>query len=78
MSGCYFWIDGAVAYVHGWCTLQEQKTVYNVPCVDANEDNPHMRYGIFTRNWRAGRWESRDLATFPKEFRMHLLLLGVT
>ena len=42
-------------------------------CVDLKFDDPKDRYGHLTKT----AWKSVPLEKFPKEFRMHLLLMGV-
>mgnify|MGYP003398430144 CR=1 FL=1 len=43
-------------------------------CVDLDFSEPEGRYGQITRN----TWLHTKLEDFPKEFRVHLLLLGVS
>ena len=43
-------------------------------CVDTEITNINYRYGALTSN---GGWKVRSLGLFPKQFRMHLLLMGV-
>ena len=42
-------------------------------CVDLHFSEPEGRYGRLTEN----SWLHTKLEDFPKEFRLHLLLLGV-
>ena len=74
----YFWNKNRVTVIDpthfNWNI--EGERFRNLLCVDGRDatDAPRMRYGMFTK---AG-WQPVALETFPKEFRVHLLLLGVT
>ncbi len=74
MSGAYFWDGSKVSYIDGWVDHDRRKAVIGLPCVDTTEDTAAQRYGVFGTNG----WQSRPLDQLPKEFRMHLLLLGVS
>ena len=75
MTKTYFW-DGSEVHTEPqvW-TPEVRKTHLLRLCVDTNDPvtDPDMRYGMFTDRG----WNSVPLASFPKEFRVHLLLLGV-
>lgn len=65
----YFWNGKAVIVQYG----PIHRDLRGTPCVDPAHEDPEYRYGVFHHDG----WDSRRLETFPKEFRMHLLLLGV-
>lgn len=76
MTGAYyFWKDGEVITEQWWVTMGAAitKELTGLPCVDTSAIDTRMRYGQFTRRG----WQSIPLPYFPKEFRAHLLLLGV-
>lgn len=78
MNNCYFWKDGNVLVTEQ--VLAEEAIRYNYTdllCVDACRTDPESRYGVFKNAPQRG-WKHVPLENFPKEFRMHLLLLGVS
>ena len=72
-SNIYFWTGAQVQVItaHDKVPLDS----FNQYCVDDaySCDAPTGRYGKFGHSG----WEPQPLENFPKEFRMHLLLLGV-
>lgn len=72
MSGCelYFWKDGEVV-VRSWA--HGPGLIFNRLCVDTSETVPELRYGQFSNGWKHCKYEE-----LPAEFRVHLLLMGVS
>lgn len=52
----------------------DRTPLFNRPIVDLTEEAPPMRYGTFG----ATGWSPIPLDRFPPEFRVQLLLLGIT
>lgn len=75
----HFWVEGEVVSLpRGNWPGSEDMIRLNVPCVDelyAADEAPEYRYGIYEH---VNKWVTTPLTSFPKEFRAHLLLLGVT
>ena len=74
MTKAYYW-DGSEVHIES-SVYNDSRTVHRYRlCVDTDVpvSDPDMRYGRF--NDRG--WDAVPLASFPKEFRVHLLLLGV-
>ena len=72
----YFWNKNQVTAIdlaHPNWNIEGER-FRNLLCVDgrAATDDPRMRYGMFTKIG----WRPVALENFPKEFRVHLLLLG--
>lgn len=70
----YLWKDDAVVVIP-----RNQEFIgeyYSHVCVDTGYDNPEMRYGTFTN--RDDGWVHVPIEDFPKTFRAHLLLLGIS
>ena len=76
MKGGYFWNGETVIFEPGWLNFDtaQRKNLCEMPCVDTHETNAIGRYGMFLSG---DGWEDCSLESFPKAFRMHLLLLGV-
>ena len=75
MSG-YFW-NGKEVLVFNDCntSMAFEKELYGMDCVDTSCNTDYGRYGQFV----TGRgWEGMRPEEFSKEFRMQLLLLGVS
>lgn len=84
MSAIYFWKKGKVEVAHplGVYTttdaLKDGRT--GLPCVDTKFNRPDQRYGVYAQE-EGGEffnWEPLPINTFPAEFRLQLLLLGVS
>lgn len=72
----YFWKDGQVCKYHGHTDSESIKDTEFLDCFAVDTVcTEEMRYGMYKR--RSG-WNHIPLEKFPKEFRTHLLLLGVT
>ena len=72
----YFWKGGQVCKYHGHTDAESIEDTEFTACFAVDTACiGEMRYGIYTR--RSG-WYHIPLEQFPKEFRTHLLLLGVT
>lgn len=71
----YFWKEQQVVIVdsHGDSSDIRQTAFLNSPCIDYNCDTPQSKYGMYTSRG----WEHVPFSKFPKEFKVHLLLLGV-
>lgn len=77
MSATYFW-DGKKVRSFGeqfFMATAEKHHQLGRFCVDGFRTDPEMRYGKFGQNTS---WEHVPIEQFPKEFRAHLLLLGVS
>ena len=76
MSACYFWKNGQVLVIPGEVSgLQaDWEDCLDLFCVDTNTDELPMRYG----QYRDIGWCYVAFCDFPKEFKTHLLLLGVS
>ena len=77
-TGGYFW-DGekVIQMLHRPNVGDVQKAdLEGFYCVDISPEceEPYRRYGVFKRN---DGWNHYSFDQFPREFRMHLLLLGV-
>lgn len=83
MSAVYFWREGKVETVHPRNNYTTRDATedgkVNLPCVDTNFEGATGRYGMYVREEWAGftKWVPKDISTFPAEFRLQLLLLGV-
>jgi hypothetical protein len=84
MSSAYVWKDGAVLEVQGH-VIQEEATICGIQncfILDTYFDARRDRYGMFKKAESFGKqvhiWTHIPIADFPKEFRTHLLLLGVS
>ena len=82
MSATYFWDGEQLIIVPEQVWLENSKPYLDMYCVDGYAGTEKVeRYGMFVNDtgqrWGC-YWGSRPLAEFPKEFRAHLLLLGVT
>ena len=75
MSAVYFWKDSKVVIVEGAVGLEDARLrgLLRKLCVDTNTDAVAMRYGFYSSTG----WAPHPFEVFPKEFRTHLLLLGV-
>lgn len=71
----YFWTGSEVEIVSVSPYSWKPKST-GMPCVDTRSDEPEYRYGM----WRADSkgWIAIPLTEFPNEFKLQLLLLGVT
>ena len=72
----YFWKDGEL---HEYFGRNDPESVHyanfnNCFCLDASCQAENLRYGKYT----GAGWRHFPPEQFPKEFRMNLLLLGVT
>jgi hypothetical protein len=83
----YFWRNDQVKVVHRFLTVHdfEQSFMFKYlycPCVDTHAIDLEDRYGAFIHEgdgWLARvRWDYQPIASFPAEFRAHLLLLGIS
>jgi hypothetical protein len=87
MSATYFWHQDQLVVLNRALVVadfnQAAMLKYRYcPCVDTFEEEPEKRYGFWAsydrdRDWKA-TWQHRSLASFPEEFKTHLLLLGVS
>ena len=74
MSLHHIWVNGDVVSVYEVSRLAPEYT--DCLCVDTGTlVDMRMRYGSYNIN---GRWQHTPLESFPGEFRVHLLLLGVS
>lgn len=78
---CYLWDNGEVQEAP--CSSWEDIKIIgclDLYCVDTAASAPAMRYGIYASGAKdhAYGWHHVPLVDFPKEFRLQLLLLGVT
>ncbi len=79
MSGySYFWKDGEVITAPAQMTMGKATAsdLDDLFCVDPYWEDADRRYGVFKS--KSGGWEHYPVDMFPKEFRVHLLLLGVS
>ena len=75
MSRCIFWKDGGVfIFERVWVEEARREGLTDLLCVDEVHIDPKDRYGLFHSTWG---WGHIPLEDFPKEFRLHLLLMGV-
>ena len=79
MSNCgYFWDGEKVIQMSGQPNVGDVRKagLEDFYCVDISPgcESPSQRYGMFKRN---DGWNHYSFDQFPREFRMHLLLLGV-
>lgn len=83
----YFWKNGEVVVVDKPLTRNDfaRSAVFGFlycPCVDTFQDETGGRYGQWEQEgggWIAlAKWISIPPEELPKEFRMHLLLMGVS
>ena len=82
MSRFIFWTGKEVLHMEGKEVFRAGEPIYagmvGYYCVDTKfpqDEFPKDRYGILKKG---SGWVSAPLEDFPKEFRVHLLLLGVT
>lgn len=87
MSANYFWKNGQVVVLHEQLirndfARSEMFGFLYCPCVDTYQDETGGRYGQWEQEgagWIAlAKWVSIPPEELPKEFRMHLLLMGVS
>ena len=72
----YFWKNGQVCTYHGYTDTKSIENTEFIGCFAVDtEHTEEMRYGRYNR--KTG-WNHIPLEKFPKKFRTHLLLLGVT
>ena len=69
----YYWIDGQVV-IKSWG--KSGSVIREAYCVDDDDFDATNRYGMFNGP-KVGGWKHIPIEEFPKEFRVHLLLLGV-
>ncbi len=69
----YFWFNGEV-FIKAWGDSTVE-IIREVPCLDTSDLPGEGRYGMFREG---GVWADMTLDEFPPEFRVHLLLLGVS
>lgn len=76
----YFWKDGEVFVVNEvmFARLAKEMGCEGLYCVDTHRTDPSGRYGEFKNIPGQFGWKHIPLEQFPPEFRMRLLLLGVT
>lgn len=83
----YFWKNNEVLEVRvplpaAIFTSSDMFKYLYCPCVDTKNDTPQYRYGMFVNegNGTIARttWEYIPFDALPAEFRVHLLLLGVS
>ena len=85
MNANYFWKNGAVEVIQKQLISDDFKQdsligYFYCPCVDTFTDETGGRYGRWHPShgaWSIPSWESIPAEQLPKEFRMHLLLMGV-
>jgi hypothetical protein len=79
MRALYFWKNGEVLIVNDpiGSLGARRRGLTNLLCVNDFQsiDSPFMRYGLF--NDELG-WRPIRFANFPSEFKVHLLLLGIS
>lgn len=75
MITAYFWKDNQVVTFTQATYTDAIKSagLANCYCIDVTCDSPGMRYGMSISTG----WISVPFMNFPKEFKVHLLLLGV-
>ena len=73
----YFWKDKQVVIVTDAELDENFASNQGLICVDTQREEPEWRYGWFSPE-DFSRWSYIPLDDFPKEFRVHLLLLGVS
>ena len=87
MSATYFWKNNEVVVLRQQLCSSDfrQEAFFGVlycPCVDTFQDETGGRYGQWEQEgggWVAlAKWVSIPPEELPKEFRMHLLLMGVS
>lgn len=71
----YFWINGAVVE-EGDDSTKWKEGWEGALCIDMQQNDPYARYGV----WRVpyGSWIGIPFKEFPEEFKLQLLLLGVS
>lgn len=67
----YYWINGKVK------ACPDNVIIQSVLCVDILSEKPTGRYGMWDKNTESN-WVSFPFEHFPPEFKLQLLLLGVT
>lgn len=84
MSNAYVWKDEAVLVIGHeiWTDDASNYGILSCPMVDTNCKGIYERYGHFTEGFDDTAsfdvaWRHIPLEKFPKEFRMHLLLLNI-
>ena len=75
-STIYFWKDEQLHTYKGYSDTDSIRDTQFMDCyaVDSGNTKVDMRYGRYT--WDG--WRHIPLEEFPKVFRTHLLLLGIT
>lgn len=72
----YFWKDGQVCKYYGATNAEAIENTEFVACFAVDTAcTEEMRYGMYKR--RTG-WNHIPIEKFPKKFRTHLLLLGIS
>ena len=70
----YFWKAGTVVTLQASDTsVVKTAELTNLFCVDTADTTAERRYG----KYHSYGWAHYPLTSFPKEFRVHLMLLGV-
>ncbi len=70
----YFWKAGTVVTLQATDTSAVKTAgLTNLFCVDTTDTAAERRYG----KYHSYGWKHYPLTSFPKEFRVHLMLLGV-
>lgn len=77
MSVAYFWDGTRVIEFRKFLSypLVKEAGLLNMFCVDSVFEDHRNRYGYFPEN---DGWVHLPIEAFPKEFRMYLLLLGMS
>ena len=75
-STIYFWKDEQLHTYEGYDDQDSIRVAKFADCyaVYSGYETAHMRYGKYTKDG----WRYIPLEEFPKAFRTHLLLLGIT
>ena len=76
----YFWDGKQVILEPKEILLDSCKPYLNMPCCDGQSDDLTFgRYGRFVYAANDGPyWKGGPVSVLPKQFRLHLLLLGVS
>lgn len=76
----YFWDYPNVVVVGFAITANDATPYMNMYCVDTFNKEDQWRYGLYKYNpvLDSPQWRHIPFDQFPKDFRAHLLLLGVT
>lgn len=83
MSATYFWDGKQLITVPEQVWLENSKPYLDMPCFNTYAaPEKSGRYGYFTLTPSGSYWDTRwcpyNVNELPKEFRAHLLLLGVS